>query len=114
MKTEIFDPEQVVKSAHTGSYEYILHRLATLCQPGNFACFFVVCCFFFFFFFQNQLFRKILSGIPSECQKVWIQIRPDILLGLIWVQTLCKGYQQTTLELRMHTHVALNTSSTNV
>ena len=30
-------------------------------------------------FFQNQLFRKILSGIPSECQTVWIQFRPDIL-----------------------------------
>ena len=29
-------------------------------------------------FFQNQLFQKILSGIPSECQTVWIQIRPDI------------------------------------
>ena len=24
-------------------------------------------------------FRKILSGIPSECQTDWIQIRPDIL-----------------------------------
>ena len=29
-------------------------------------------------FFQNQLFRKILSGIPSECQTVKIQMRPDI------------------------------------
>ena len=28
-------------------------------------------------FFQNQLFRKILSGIPKECQTDWIQIRPD-------------------------------------
>ena len=26
----------------------------------------------------------------------WIQIRSDILLGLIWVQTVCKDYQQTT------------------
>ena len=24
----------------------------------------------------------------------WIQIRIDILLVLIWVQTVCKGYQQ--------------------
>ena len=23
-------------------------------------------------FFQNQLFRKILSGLPLECQTVWI------------------------------------------
>ena len=27
------------------------------------------------------------------CQTVWIQIRPDVL---IWVQTVCKGYQQMT------------------
>ena len=46
-------------------------------------------------FFQNLIFQKILSGLPSECQTVWIQFRPDILLGLIWVQTICKGYQQT-------------------
>ena len=35
-------------------------------------------------------------SIPSGCQTVCIQIRPDILSGLIWVQTVCKGYQQTT------------------
>ena len=32
-------------------------------------------------FFLNQLFRKILSGIPSECQTDWIQVsfvRPDL------------------------------------
>ena len=39
---------------------------------------------------------KILPGIPSECQTVWTLIRPDISLGLIWVQTVCQGYQQTT------------------
>ena len=48
-------------------------------------------------FFQNQLFQKILSGIPPACQSVWIQIRTDISLGLIWVQTVWTGYQQTTL-----------------
>ena len=35
--------------------------------------------------------------MPTEYQTVWIQIRPDALSGLIWVQTVCKGYQQTTL-----------------
>ena len=59
---------------------------------GNFACFFVVCGFFFFKLF----FQKSLSGIQSECQKVWLQIRPDVLSGLILVQTVCKGYQQLT------------------
>ena len=34
--------------------------------------------------------------MPSRCQTVWIQIRPNILTGLIWVQTVCKGYQQAT------------------
>ena len=50
----------------------------------------------FFIFFLNKLFQTNLSGIPSECQTVWIKIRPDILPGLTWVQTVCKGYQQTT------------------
>ena len=48
-------------------------------------------------FFQNQLFRKIISEIPSECQTAWIQIRPNALSGLIWIQTVCKGYQQMKL-----------------
>ena len=65
----------------------------TLCILGNFACLFLSSANFF----QNQPFRKILSGLPSGCQTVWIQIRPDILSGLIWVQTVFKGYQQTTL-----------------
>ena len=55
---------------------------------------------------QNQLFLKKKIGISSECQSVWIQIRPDILSGLIWVQTDCKRYQQTALvdkELRVRT-----------
>ena len=46
--------------------------------------------------FSNQFFGKILSGIPSECQTVWIQIRPDISSGLIWIQTVYKRYQQRT------------------
>ena len=31
-------------------------------------------------FYKNQLFRKILSGMLSESQTIWIQIRPDVLL----------------------------------
>ena len=48
-------------------------------------------------FFKINYFEKFLSGIPSECQTDWIQIRPDVLSGLIWVQSVCKGYEQTTL-----------------
>ena len=64
----------------------------TLCLLCKFSCFFLVC-----WSFQNQLFRKVLSGIPPECETVLIQIRPDVLSGLTWVQTVCKGYQQTAL-----------------
>ena len=34
--------------------------------------------------------------LPSACQSVWIQIRPDIMLGLIWVQTVCKSLAEDT------------------
>ena len=40
------------------------------------------------------LFGCWIFSIPSECRTVWIQIRPNILSGLTWVQTVCKGYQQ--------------------
>ena len=33
-------------------------------------------------FFQNQFFQKILSGIQSDCQKVWIKLRFNVLVGL--------------------------------
>ena len=36
-------------------------RILTLCMLGNFSCFFSC-----LIFFQNQLSRKILSGIPSN------------------------------------------------
>ena len=48
-------------------------------------------------FFQNSPLENLLSGIPLECQTVWTLIRPDKSSGLIWVQTVCQGYQQTTL-----------------
>ena len=46
-------------------------------------------------FFKIINFKK-KSGTLSKCQMVWIQIRTNILLVLIWVQTVCKGYQQMT------------------
>ena len=48
-------------------------------------------------FYKINYFEKLFPGIPSQCQTVWIQIWRDILSGLIWVQTDCKNYQQTTL-----------------
>ena len=55
-------------------------------------------------FFKINFLKKILSGISSECHTVWTLITPDDSSGLIWVQTVCQGYQQTTLvdkELKM-------------
>ena len=49
------------------------------------------------FFFKIALFRRILSGLPYGCQTDWIQIRPDVLSDLIWIKTVYKSYQQTTL-----------------
>ena len=43
---------------------------------GNVACFLL-----YADFFHNQLLRKNLSGIPSDCQTLWIQIWLDILSG---------------------------------
>ena len=64
----------------------------TVCPLGKFSCFFVAADFF-----QNPTFSKILSELPSECLTDWIQIRPDVLSGLTWVQSVCKGYQATSL-----------------
>ena len=47
--------------------------------------------------------------MPSGCQTDWLQIRPNILSGLIWVQTVCKGNQQSTLEKSPLGNKELNT-----
>ena len=52
---------------------------------------FVVC-----WHFSKLTFKKILLRMLSKCQTVWIQIKTNILLILIWVQTVCKAYQQRT------------------
>ena len=49
------------------------------------------------FFFKINFFVKKNSGIPSEGETNWIQIRPRIFGGVIWDQTVCKNYQPTTL-----------------
>ena len=34
-------------------------------------------------FLRSQLFQQIISGIPSKGQTVWIQIRPEMLQGML-------------------------------
>ena len=63
-----------IKTANcNNSCKYFMHT-------GIFACFFLS---------SADLFPKILPGTPPDCQTVWIQIRADVLSGLIWVQTVC-------------------------
>ena len=78
------------------------------CSLGNFHAFLSSAGFFKIIFFE-----KILSGIPSKCQTEMIQTRPDLSLDLIWVQSVCKGYQQTTLvdrELKGYLSVTFHTN----
>ena len=73
-------------------FHFLYHYNCLLCGLQH--CWFVVLSLFQIVvcFFQN-----ILSGISAEFQTVWISIIPDGLSGLIWVQTVCKSYQQMTL-----------------
>ena len=64
----------------------------TLCLLGNFACFFLPSALFASF--KINFFEKFFQEYHQVVKQFWIQIRPDILLGLIWVQTVCKSYQQ--------------------
>ena len=51
-------------------------------------------------FFQNLIFPKILSGIPTECQTGWIQIRPDILSAWSGSKLLAKAISRWHLEVK--------------
>ena len=66
-----------------------IHYL-TLCMLRNF---FMIFCHLLIFldFFPKKFLQEY-----HQCQTVWIQIRPDILSGLIWAQTVCKDYHQAT------------------
>ena len=69
-----------IKDFLTSACWVIFHAFAVVCS----------------LFFKINFFQKILSVTLSECQTIWIQIRTDILSVLIWVQTVCKGYQPMT------------------
>ena len=54
----------------------------TLCMSGNLAYLMLSADFICLFYFLN------LSCVPSQCQTFWTQIKPDIMLNLILVQTV--------------------------
>ena len=77
----------------------------TLCPLGKFSRLFVSAVFFSKSTFSKNSFRNMI-----ECQTIWIQNRPDILSGLIWYQTICKTFQQTTLgdkDLQTHSFITV-------
>ena len=67
-----------------------------LCMLGNFSCSLLSSTSLLFskFTFLRNSFRTNIRD--SECQKVWIQMKIEILSVLIRAQTVCKDYQQTT------------------
>ena len=82
-RTSKLRPKTAFARVRSFCQSMVIYFLLTLCMLGNFACYFVGCVFFL-----KVTFPKNISGIPSECQTVWIQIRPYVLSGLIWVQTV--------------------------
>ena len=83
---DVLSPSTEKNNKITISYEPFY---AVVDKSAKFVILFVILC-------QNNFFPKILSETLSECQTVRIQIRTDILSVLIWVQSICKCYQQTT------------------
>ena len=75
------------------NYFYLWFLFQSLYLLGNFALFLSSADFIS----KSTFFRNISPGISSECQTVWIQIRYKVLPGLKWIQTVCRGYQETTL-----------------
>ena len=64
-----------------------------LCTLSNFNC---ICHLLIFFLKKSAFSKKTILGSLSERQTVSIQIRTNVLSTRTWVQTVCKGYQQTT------------------
>ena len=53
-------------------------------------------CLLIFFYFFLFFFQKIISQKHLRVKKIWIHTRSDILLDLIWVQVVCKCFQEKT------------------
>ena len=71
-------------SVMTHSFANVLYL--SICMLVNCSCFY----FRLLTFFKIKFLQINHPGPPSECLTVWIQIKTDILLDFIWVQTVCK------------------------
>ena len=68
----------------------MFHYLSTLCL----LVILQVCRLPIFLKKKIKVFQKFFQEYHQSVKQVWMQIRPDIF---IWVQTVCKDYQLTTL-----------------
>ena len=59
--------------------------------------------------FLNHLFRNFLSGIPSECQTVCIQIRSDVFVGPDLSSNCLQMFEQTALVDKELIYLMINT-----
>ena len=76
-------------------------------MPGDFASFCLL------IFFKIIFFKQFFQKYHPKYQTVWTQIRPNKMSGLIWVQTVCKGHQQTTLAFLCYLLIFFNISFQN-
>ena len=89
-----------VHSDYTGHFLGFWHTFCQSVKPGVFQTkntFRVLRVFFccLLIFFHDQLFKKILSGIPSVSNSLDSD-QARRFVGLIWIQNVCQGYQQIT------------------
>ena len=70
------------------------HIHLVICMLGNYVRSFVLCGFFF----KINVFKKNIPIISSGCQTFWIQNRPDILLSIIRVPTVYKGFNRQRIK----------------
>ena len=65
----------------------------TLWMLSNIVCFLLSAKLFL----KSKVFQKFFQEYHLGVRSVWIQIRPDVLSRLNWVQTVFKCYEQMTL-----------------
>ena len=89
----------------------LLNYVIIRCLLGNFRAFFLSS----IDYLSKSPFSKISLRNTIKVSNSWIQIWPGVSSGLLWVQSVCKGYQQTPKvgkELRwlqrLHVYIAIN------
>ena len=59
--------------------------------------------------FFEKLFQEYHLGVRLDPDQAGHFVRPDLILsGLIWVQSVCKGYQQRTLVDELMLFLSIN------